>query len=105
MRIVTGEQLQKEFGHWHMKGEILNPLLVPECLRHLIPLAETYGLSDDISRENLLSRTVGEELKSIRQRVEEMGKDLDAWLAGPESEAETPSKEYVAFSALRMFVL
>ena len=103
--VVTGEQLREKHGHWQKSGKALDPALVPENLRHLIPFAETYGISDDITREKLLENTNEEDLQALSRLVSIANLDLNSWLSGPESKVEMPSKEYVAFSALRMFVL
>jgi hypothetical protein len=81
---------------------VLNHERVPEELRHLIPFAEFWGVSDDTIREDLATKTptsVKAELKSILREYDDV---LDQWLAGPEADSSSPSPEYVAFSAMRM---
>lgn len=82
----------------------LDPDQVPKDLHPLIPLAEVFGISDDPARERLVLRTPPEEMKRARATVLNYEDELDDWLAGPESTAEEPTEEYVAFSALRMAV-
>jgi hypothetical protein len=81
---------------------ILNPEKVPPELRSLIPLAEQFGIADDLIREDVVSRTPADELVAMRRAVEEQGDAFDHWLAGPEAEGPEFSDEYIAFSVLRM---
>ena len=72
---------------------------VPEGLRPLLPYAEFWGVSDDFIRESLVreaSPLVRSNLSAVVQAHQD---ELDQWLAGPEADSPTPTKEYVAFSA------
>jgi hypothetical protein len=80
----------------------LDPALVPPGLRHLIPLAERFGVSDDLIRQDVVAKTPAGEMNTIRQVVEEYNNLFDEWLAGPEAIGPTFSDEYIAFSCLRM---
>jgi len=40
--------------------------------------------------------------KNLKATIMEFDHSLDDWLAGPEADSPTPSKEYIAFSAMRM---
>ncbi|WP_020469555.1 hypothetical protein [Zavarzinella formosa] len=81
----------------------LDPERVPEPLRVLIPLAEKFGISDDLIREDVFANTPNKELTILKRALEKFDGQLDEWLAGPEaSEATKPSAEYIAFSAMRM---
>lgn len=80
----------------------LDPAHVPLCLRGLIPLAERYGISDDLIREDVLRNTSEAELEEMRRVVKAADDGLDEWLAGPASEGPVFSEEYIAFSCLRL---
>lgn len=81
----------------------LNPSYVPPNLQRVIPLAERWGLSDDVARTEQLDRAPSQELRDLLEQVENVDADtLYGWLAGPESYSASPSDEYVAFSALTM---
>jgi hypothetical protein len=80
----------------------LDPARVPGSLHHLIPLAERFGIADDLIRQDVLAKTAAEELEAMKQAVRPLEDALDAWLAGPEAENPHPSDEYVAFTCLRM---
>jgi hypothetical protein len=75
---------------------------VPAALRHLIPLAERFGVSDDLIREDLLAKTTADALEAMREAVRPHEDAFDAWLAGPEADGPGFSDEYVAFTCLRM---
>ena len=75
---------------------------VPAALRHLIPLAQKFGISDDLAREAIVSSASMAEIKVLKQAVQANNALLDAWLAGPEATGPCFSNEYIAFSAMRM---
>jgi hypothetical protein len=80
----------------------LEPSAVPPALQHLIPLAEQFGIGDDLIRTDLVAKTPGFELAKMRQSVESLADEFDAWLAGPEAQGPDFSREYLAFTCLRM---
>ncbi|MBW3613910.1 MAG: hypothetical protein KY439_01185 [Actinobacteria bacterium] len=76
---------------------------VPPALIHLLPLAETWGVGDDVEREALVRRASINDLRQMVEAVdqaEEIG--LFDWLSGDESYADPPSAEYVAITCLTM---
>jgi hypothetical protein len=81
---------------------VLDPANVPVALRPLIPLAERFGISDDLIRRDVMKKTPSDEVERVRRLVEANNKALDEWLAGPESYNPQPSPEYIAFTCLRM---
>ena len=81
----------------------LDPDRVPDAVRPLLSLARRWGISDDVQRANAVRTASRAELASMVDVVEgTSGPDLDAWLIGPEANADSPSPEYVAVSALTM---
>lgn len=80
----------------------LDPAKVPKVLRHLIPLAEKFGISDDLIREDVVAKTPASDLEKLRKAVESQEDAFDEWLAGPEADGPNYSKEYIAFSCVRM---
>lgn len=80
----------------------LNPARVPEPLRSLIPLAEKFGISDDLIREDLFAKTSKAELERLKRMLAQYNDKFDEWLAGPESKGPDFTPEYIAFSAMRM---
>jgi hypothetical protein len=82
----------------------LDPLRVPERLRKLVPLAEKFGIADDLIREDFFAKTPKGELDKLKRTLAEYSDLFDEWLAGPEADGPEFSDEYVAFSAMRMGV-
>src|SRR5262245_44357573 len=78
----------------------LDPAKVPPGLRQLIPLAEQFGISDDLIREDVLAKTPRDQIRAARDAVTAHNAQLDEWLAGPESYNPKPSAEYIAFTCL-----
>ena len=83
----------------------LDPVRVPEVLRHLIPLAEQFGVTDDLIREDIVAKTPPEVLAAMRAAVLPLGNAFNEWLAGPEADGPEFSAEYIAFSCLRLEAL
>ena len=75
---------------------------VPEGLRCLIPLAERWGINDDILRMDELERATPAEIDYLKSVVRHFGKQFSEWLAGPEANSPHPTREYLAFSTMRM---
>jgi hypothetical protein len=80
----------------------LSPAKVPVALRSLIPLAEQFGIGDDLIREDFVAKLLVSEVEAMRAVVEANADAFDEWLAGPEADGPTFSDEYIAFSCLRM---
>src|SRR5438067_9512072 len=81
---------------------VLDPARVPTCLRPLIPLAEVFGVSDDLIRADIVARAPASEVQAMRAAVEAYATGFDEWLAGPEASGPNFSPEYIAFTCLRM---
>jgi hypothetical protein len=81
---------------------MLDPMRVPATLRPLIPLAERFGVADDLVRERAIRAASSQERYDLVAAVRENDDALDSWLAGPEASGPNFSDEYVAFSAMRM---
>jgi hypothetical protein len=69
-------------------------------LRHLIPWAERFGISDDLIRQDFVARTAEADMKELRRIVQEHDDLLDDWLADPN--ADIHAAEYIAFTTMRM---
>lgn len=80
----------------------LNSDNIPPALQQLIPLAEKFGISDDLIREDFLAKTPKAEVEEMQRCVAAQNDVFDAWLAGPEADGSTFSAEYIAFTCLRM---
>lgn len=80
----------------------LAPENVPEGLRCLIPLAERWGINDDILRMDELDRATPEEIKYLKSVIDHFDDQFDDWLAGHEADSPNPTREYLAFTTMRM---
>ncbi|MBO0699086.1 MAG: hypothetical protein J2P46_11885 [Zavarzinella sp.] len=80
----------------------LDPDKVPLGLRHLIPLAQRYGITDDLDRERLVRASSPEQIADLKAAIARHDDEMDEWLAGPEADEPPFTMEYLAFSAMRM---
>jgi hypothetical protein len=78
----------------------LDPDRVPVKLHPLIPLAEKWGISDDVAREHLVGQLDESERESIRESIESYSSDIWDWLGGENAMELCQEKEYIAFSCL-----
>ena len=86
--------------HPEAKPPKLDPESVPEAFRHLIPLAEKYGISDDCYLDDVIDSLDEAELRECASFLDSYDAVLNDWLAGPAAAGPEYSNEYVAFSAL-----
>ncbi|MFN7805634.1 MAG: hypothetical protein ACK5TO_16565 [Planctomycetaceae bacterium] len=102
--VLSLDEMRKRFYPMHETAPILSLRAdqVPEVLRKLIPLAQRWGISDDILREEARRQASSAELEYLKAVVQDFDDALDEWLAGPEAMLPTQSAEYLAFSNLRM---
>jgi len=81
----------------------LNRSNVPPSLVFLLPLAETWGIGDDLERAEAVESSSLEELEQMIQAVDDAeDSGLYEWLSGDESYVESPSPEYIAITCLTM---
>ena len=104
--VLPAGEMRRKYGLYAENRPLikLDPRRVPEPLQKLIPLAEKFGISDDLIREDFFAKTPKRELTQLKRTLEEHDDLLDEWLAGPEADGPEFSNEYVAFSAMRMGV-
>jgi hypothetical protein len=77
----------------------LDPLRVPESVAPLIPLAEKWGLGDDLERSTRVDTASPEELMDMVNAVYK-NEGLWSWLAADAYSSKLPTDEYVVFSNL-----
>jgi len=101
---MSADQLQKYYGRFYLRSSklILDRRYVPKELWPLIPYAEFWGTTDEVTREELVEQAPTEIRQNLKQVVFAFKADWDAWLAGPDAKSRTPTNEYVAFSTLVM---
>lgn len=96
--IAPASELQKHFGLYagNQPTLELDPTQVPEHLRHLVPLAERWGIGDDIIRNQVIDKSSAAEKRELHDAVYESYERITEWLASfggrplsPEAEAFT----------------
>lgn len=97
-------EMKRKYGTFYFNNNklSLNSKNIPNELQHLIPFAEFWGISDDGFREELVEKAPQIALDDLVNIILANEDGLDEWLAGDEADYETPSEEYIAFSAMRM---
>jgi hypothetical protein len=82
----------------------LNSTKVPVEVVPLMPLAEKWGIGDDVYRVDAVEAASDDELLQLVNCLDGV-ENQDAlwdWLAGPEAQSPTPSTEYLAYTCLTM---
>jgi hypothetical protein len=96
--IAPASELQKRFGLYAENRPIiqLDPALVPPDLHHLIPLAEKWGIGDDIIRNDFIDKSSRAEMRELHDGLAEPASArITEWI---NSFADTPlSDEAAAF--------
>jgi hypothetical protein len=82
--------------------QVLDAAFVPTSLRHLLPLAEVWGVADDGYRERVTRAAGYDAWEFLRRALLDLDDELDRWHTGPESRKRPFSKEFIAFGAMRM---
>lgn len=102
--VMSAGEMRRKYGLTAENRPIirLDPEKVPVGLRHLILLAEHFGVSDDLIRDDVVRKTPPDLVAEMRRVVEENFRLFDEWLAGPAADEPTCSDEYIAFTCLRM---
>jgi hypothetical protein len=80
--IAPASELQKRYGLYAENRPViqLDPALVPPDLRHLIPLAEKWGIGDDIIRCDLVDKSTSAEKRELHDALYEPFERITAWL-------------------------
>jgi hypothetical protein len=83
----------------------LDPKKLPSGLVDLIPLAERWGIADDVERSHAIDNADRNELAQLAHCLDRIDTtELEEWLIGLESFREQPSREYIAMTCLTMAV-
>jgi hypothetical protein len=94
--IAPSSDLQKQLGLYAENRPILqlDPARVPDHLRDLVPLAEKWGIGDDIIRNDLVDKSTSTEKRELHDALYDPFERVTEWLdsfAGrpfsPEAEA------------------
>jgi hypothetical protein len=101
---LTREELKQRYGAFYRVSikAPLDPAHVPPALHPLIPYVEIWSTSDDQTREEMFDVAPKVALEDLQRIADDHFDEIDAWLGGPESESPKVSREYVAFTDLRI---
>ena len=81
--IASASDIQKHFGLYAENRPILrlDPVQVPTDLRHLVPLAEKWGIGDDIIRNDLINKSSSAEKRELHDSLYAPFERISEWLA------------------------
>lgn len=82
-----------------IQGVVIDPLKVPEHLRHLTSLAKYWSVCDDVERANLMWLTSHEELKALVTAVLRLQERIRQWCSSHRADVPVPD-EVVIFDML-----
>jgi hypothetical protein len=99
--IAPASKLQRHFGMYAENRPVihLDPALVPSDLRHLIPLAEKWGIGDDIIRTDLIDKSSDSEKRELHDALYGPFERITEWLDS--LAGSPPSEEAEAFMYLQ----
>lgn len=103
--IGTADELQRRNG-WYAKNwepPDIDPANVPADLRHLIPLAQRWGITCDITRHDAGSHATERELIALREELRGTHARYEDWAFGATNEFGAETTERWVFGALYLF--
>jgi hypothetical protein len=102
MPILTSQQMRQHYGAFYDRTPKLklDKGNVPHELWPLLPYAEFWGVADDFMREELVDEAPVDIRTNLKRAVLANEDALEHWLAGPEADSSTLTKEYIAFAAM-----
>ena len=98
--IASTSDIQKHFGLYAENRPILrlDPVQIPTDLRHLVPLAEKWGIGDDIIRNDLIDKSSSAEKRELHDSLYVPFERITEWLtsfAGRPLSAEAEAFMYM----------
>lgn len=80
--ILPANEMKQKYGLTieNYKPQRFNPKNIPESLRDLIPLAQKWGIDDDIIRDDLQEKASDDEKEALKSALGGRIKDIDEWL-------------------------
>lgn len=110
--IAPAAELQRRFGLWRENRPVirLNPTMVPPHLRDLVPLAEKWGIGDDIIRHDFIENATSSEKQELHDALYESFEGITEWLnslAGGSLSKEAEAFMYMqgALDEMGIFIL
>lgn len=102
--VASGRELKDAFGFTAKNRPTikLNPENLPEALHPLIPVAEAWGISDDLIRGDVIDQASPEALREFVATIRENEDLIYGWLGDPEVYLHSHSEEFYAFTAMML---
>jgi hypothetical protein len=102
--VASGKELREKCGLTAENRPTirLDASRVPVQFRQWIPLAERWGIGDDLIRDDCVHKATPDELRELLAFGDAYDAVLTEWLAGPDADSPPFSGEYVAFTCLGM---
>lgn len=99
-KIASSRVLQKKYDLYAENRPVikLNPNNVPQHLSHLIPLAEKWGIGDDIIRGDFEAKATEAEKKELHDALYSPYEKITDWL----NSFDTLSEEAAAFMYMQL---
>jgi hypothetical protein len=82
--IASAAELQRKYGLYAENRPVirLDPEQVPSHLLHLVPLAEKWGIGDDIIRNDYIAKATEAEKRELHDAFYEPFEEVTEWLSG-----------------------
>jgi len=80
--IGPAEEMQRKYG-WYAENRpliVINPEEVPLHLRDLIPYAERWAISCDITRRDYFEKAHEDDIREFARTVGRRSNEIEAWL-------------------------
>jgi hypothetical protein len=80
--ILPASEMKEKYGLTaeNRPAITIDPWEVPENLRDLIPMAEFWGVGDDIIRDDIEEKASDEQKQEFRTKLAGRAQDVNAWL-------------------------
>ena len=91
--ILPASEMQKKYGLYaeNQPDIRIDPEKVPEHLRDLIPMAEKWGIGDDIIRSDLEEKATETEKKEFQEALRGRTAQVTTWLDSFDDDSDTNS--------------
>jgi hypothetical protein len=103
--VGPGDELQSKYG-WYAANWVppaLDDTKIPDGLRHLVPLAQRWGITCDVTRHDAARLATDAELISLREQLKGTHSLYEDWSFGALDSFASRSTENSVFGAMYRF--
>jgi hypothetical protein len=102
--IAPARELQRKHGLYAERRPTihLDAERVPQHLRHLIPLAETWGIGDDIIRNDFIAKASDSDKRALHDAFYGPYEQVTSWLDSLRGQAMTKEAEAFMYAQLAL---